>query len=395
MSELLAIKTQLDEMGRTWEQFKKENDQRLSDLSKKGGTDPLLTEKVEKMNSGIDQIADRLEKLEALRASVKEVQEIQENKAASQAFNTFLRKGEHRLTEMELKALTVQVDSEGGYTVRPEVAAQVSKKIFESSPMRQLASVMVVGSDEYQEIVDYSEPDAGWVDEIESRSETTASSLKAVSIPVHELHASPRATQKLLDDSSIDMEAWHSDKVAEKMARKEATAFVTGTGVKQPKGIMSYTAGDGFNLVQQVVSGSAAAITADGFHSVQNALFEAFQANAVWLMNRATASSARKLKAATTGEYLWGYGEQLNAGFQQFLLGKPVYFAADVAVEGAGNLVAAYGDFKQAYLIVEKPGMRVLRDAYTAKPYVVFYTTKRVGGGVRQFQAFKIMKCST
>lgn len=396
--EIQELKQSLDQLGRDWEQFKKDNDSRLKAVESKGVADPILVEKLDKMNAGMDAVSKRLEKIEALpRVPVAEGQPDQQAKAKAAAeikaaANHWYRKGQ---IPSECKALTEHIDSEGGFLVRPEISEAINLKVFETSPIMQLADVMDIGSNEYQEPADWSEPDAGWVGETETRTETTASTLKLLSVPVHEIYAEPRATQRLLDDGFVDVEAWHSLKVAEKITRTINTACVSGNGVSKPKGFLSYASGDDYDKIEQVVSGSASLLTSDGLISLQASLFEDFQPNATWLMRRATVAAVRQLKAATTGEYLWGYTQQLNAPFQQTLLGKPVMFASDMPAVAANALAVAYGDFRRGYLIVRRPGIRVLRDNLTVKGFVKFYTTVRIGGGVRHFQAIKLQKVST
>jgi HK97 family phage major capsid protein len=388
--EVTEIKKSLDTLGNDWAEFKRTNDARLKEIEKKGVADPLHQEKLDKVNKSMDDAFARLEKIEALKNShvpdIKEAKTAQE-KEEKAAVNAWFKKG----TEISTKSLTEGVNSEGGYVVRPEFSDLIVSKIFESSPIRQLATVQSISGSSYQEAASYTEADAGWVAEIAARPVTTAVTFDQLNIPLYEVFAMPQATQRLLDDSYVNIEQWHAEKVAEKLARMEATAFVSGDGVNKPTGILSYANGLAYGQVEQVNSGNAALLTADGLISLQASLFEAFQANAVFLMKRATVAAVRQLKTST-GEYLWGYAGQLNNPMGMSLLGKPVMFADDVPAVAANALSVIYGDIRQGYMVVENPGIRVLRDAYTAKPYVLFYTTKRVGGEVRNFQAIKIQK---
>lgn len=321
------------------------------------------------------------------------------------AFNEFCRTDDKlyfdqylkRQDDPEVKALSVNSDPAGGYLVMPEMGGVVETKVFESSPLRQIATVTSVGStDRYEVVVDFNEAGAGWVGETASRGETTTPDLGMVTIPVNEIYANPKATQKILDDASMDMEAWLAQKVADQFTRTEATAFVTGNGVMKPKGIMSYDAGTTISShqVQQVNLGSTSAFTYAGFVDVQNALKEAYQPNAVWLYRRASNASAMKILDGE-GRPIFNMNYDKNVGLTPTLLGKPVYFAADVAAISSAALSLAYGDFKRAYQIVDRQGVRVLRDPYSSKPYVQFYTTKRVGGGVVNFEAYIVGKSST
>ncbi len=217
--------------------------------------------------------------------------------------------------------------------------------------------------------------------------------MKKIVIPVHELYANPLASQKLLDDGNINVEAWIASKVSEKFARAEATAFVQGNGVGQPRGFMTYAAGTSFGTIEQVITGDADQLTADGLITLLYSLKAPYRANASFLMKRLSVAAVRKFKDAGTGTYLWQ--PSLQMGQPDLLLGRPLYDAEDIAAEGANALAAVCGDFKSGYQIVDRFGIRVLRDPYSNKPYVAFYTTKRVGGDVKNFEAIKINKCST
>lgn len=409
------IKEGFDKLKSTFEDYKNENNERLEKLEKSRGTadkDEILA----KMDADIEKFEKRMEeKLDELKAAANrsgsnhddEKKEAEEKKAAyKSAIVNYMRKGEQRLTAEEMKlleevkeekALSRSSDPDGGYTVREEVAAEMSKRIYETSKMRQLASVQTISSDCYEVFADWDEPGSGWESEQSSQSETDSAKLNKIKIPVHVLRAEPKATQQILEDSAIDIEAWHQERVSKKFARDEETAFFTGNGVDRPKGILSYdsTTTNEFNKVEQftaVASGSGALDDADDLIDLQGKLFEEFQANAKWLMKRTTAAAVRKLQDGQ-GMYLWNYNTvgTLNE-IGPVLLDKPVVFSNDMAAVAADALAVAYGDFAMGYQIVDRVGISVLRDPYTAKPFVKFYTRKRVGGGVKQFQAIKILK---
>lgn len=295
--------------------------------------------------------------------------------------------------EPELKALSVNSDPSGGYLTMPEMGGVIQARVFETSPMRQLATVTTIGSDTYEVILDNDEASSGWVGEAAPRPNTNTPGLGKLTIVVNELYANPKATQKILDDAGIDLEAWLAQKVADKFARDEATAFISGNGVNKPKGILSYSSGTDINSqqVQQVNSGSAGAFTYDGLVDLQNSLKEPYQTNAVFLIQRATNASLLKIKDGESRP-IFNMTFDKNAGLQPTIMGKPVYFAADMPSVASAALAAAYGDIRSAYQIVDRTGIRVLRDPYTDKPNIAFYTTKRVGGGLVNFEAIKLQK---
>ena len=402
MDLIAELKKVGEEIKKDFENFKSENDKRIQTLEKGRGVADF-EEKLAKNNSNIETLEKKLEDIQvALKRKGGEQTEVSDCK---DVVSSYLRKG--RVSEAQLadytkhlelvgagyKGLSVDSEADGGFLVRPSVSSVITKKIFESSPVRQVASAETISSDRWEEVYDNDEPDAGWVGERESRSETGSNQFNMIAIPVHEMYAEPRITQKLLDDAAVDVESWHQGKVAEKMARLEATAFVLGTGVKQPRGFLTYDAGTGFNQIEQVNSGNASAFTADGLISLQNSLLEAFQMNASWMMKRSSAGAVRKLKS-TDGAYLWNVDPvgELNGAPVFSLLGKPLRYADDMPAAAANALAAVYGDFSQGYKIIDRIGIRVLRDSLTLKGYVKFYTCKRVGGGVRQYQALKIQK---
>jgi HK97 family phage major capsid protein len=297
--------------------------------------------------------------------------------------------------EPELKALSVGVDSSGGYLVIPEFGGVITTKVFESSPIRQLASVTTIGTDSYEVVVDYDEAGVGWVSETGSRSTTTTPTIGKVSIPVHELYANPKATQKVLEDPSMDMESWLMGKVADGFARAEATAFVTGIGVGKPRGFLTYTAGSTLSSgqIEQVNSGSTTAFKYAGVVNLQNALKEEYQSNAVFITKRASNALLMQILDGE-GRPIFNMMYDKNVGLRPTIMGKEVYFGNDMPTVESAALSLAYGDFKRAYQIVDRKGVTVLRDPFSDKPYVSFYTTKRVGGGVINFEAIKLQKMS-
>jgi len=393
----MEIKEQLDKLGTAFEEFKKTNDLRLKEISEKGQASSATETKLAKVESDIEKLEKSIEKMTAaLNRTAQESTETKEkgNAKYKAAMQEFMRKGTPINPEVfpqEYKDMSVQVDQDGGFLVSPEMASEIETKVFESSPIRQLASQQNISTDSLEILQDLDEAGSGWVGETQTRSNTDTPQFNKIVIPVHELYALPKATQKLLDDAAINLEAWLGAKVSEKFQRDEATAFVSGNGVMKPKGILNYGAGDGFGLVQRQETATNSAITADVLIDTQSLLKEAYQNNASWLMNRLMVGYVRKLKDGISGNYLWQPG--LMQGQPNQLLGRPVYFAADLP----SSVVAAtdtfiYGDIRAGYQVVDRIGIRVLRDPYTSKGSVLFYTTKRVGGGVKNFEAIKVLK---
>lgn len=292
----------------------------------------------------------------------------------------------------EAKSMSVGSDPDGGYFVSPVMSPRILSVIIESSPIRQLATVETIGSDAIEYPVDDAEAGAGWVGETESRTETSTPTVGVQRIPVHEMYAEPRATQKLLEDASVNIEEWLGNKIGEKFARLESSAFVTGNGIKKPRGFLTYGNGTARGQIEQVISGHATQITADGLIKLLVSLKEPYAAGAAFLMRRATVGDILVLKDSS-GRYLWS-PTVVEEGKPSVLLGAPVHHAADMPAVAASALAVAYGNFKVGYTIVDRLGISVLRDPLTAKPFVKFYTRKRVGGDVTNFEALKLQVIS-
>lgn len=410
-----------------FEEFKRANDARLAEIEKKGSADPLLEEKLRRIDADLDRaqkVAD-----EAALAAKRQSRVVTDEKgdridldakaadwagmlarrrgetvpafdaagldSYKAAFDRFLRKGEEVMSVDERKALSVGTDPDGGYVVNPDLSGRIVMKVFESSPMRAYASIQVISSDALEGLFDLDEAASGWVGETDSRAETNTPQLGKWRIPTHELYAKPKATQKLLDDASINMEAWLASKVAEKFARDEANAFVVGNGSNKPRGFLTYSSGTTLpGTIEQFPTGSSGAYAAapNGGDVLINALYglkAQYRANATWFMNRATLTATRKVKDSD-GAYLWSPG--IAAGQPATLLGYPVASFEDMPDPASNSLSVAVGDMREAYQIVDRLGIRTLRDPYSAKPYVEFYTTKRVGGDVVNFEAIKLVR---
>lgn len=391
------ITERVSQLGNAWEQFKQVNDQRLGELERKGHADPLYMEHLSKISEAMDTTKNRMERMETA-FSRPELGVEGETKMASpyvseykRAFEGYLRKGlDAGLERLQTKALSVGSDPDGGYLVTPSMTQKIIQAVFETSPMRELASVETISTDSLDIIDDHNDVSSGWTSETASISETNTAQIAKRNIPTFALYAQPKATQKLIDDAAIDIEAWLAEKIADNFSRKENTAFISGDGVSQPRGILSYTAGTTWGTIEQVASGTSATITPDGLIKIYYALKDTYSKNATFLMNRTSVQAVRLLKEATTNQYLWQPG--LTLGQPDTLMGVPVAMATDMPVAAANSLSVAVGDFKSAYQIVDRQGIQVLRDPFTEKPYVKFYTTKRVGGDVINFDAIKLLK---
>ncbi|MEM9577235.1 MAG: phage major capsid protein [Pseudomonadota bacterium] len=312
------------------------------------------------------------------------------------AFNAYLRSGDDdglRGLEIDVKSLSTAVNSDGGYLVDPQTSDTVSAVLKSSASLRSIASVVNVEATSYDVLVDHTDVGAGWATETGSLTETDTPQIDRITIPLHELSALPKASQRLLDDSAFDIEGWLANRIADKFARAEAAAFVSGDGVDKPKGILDHTSVDNaiwsWGNIGYVPSGLDGDVTPDAVIDVVYALGAQYRANATFVMNSKTAGVIRKLKDAD-GRFLWSDG--LAAAEPARLMGYPVLIAEDMPDPDTGSDSIAFGDFSAGYTIAERPDLRVLRDPFSAKPHVLFYATKRVGGDVSDFAAIKLLK---
>jgi len=390
---ITEVASKVEALGSAWEQFKQKNDETLNELKKKGTVDPLNKETLDRINTAIDEAKSRLDKVETAASrpnAAAEGKEKADEAEHKRAFNGYLRKGiDAGLADIQVKTMSVGSDPDGGYLVTPTMSNQIITKVFETSPLRQLATIETITSDSLDIIDDHDEASVETVSETGTRNTTNTPIIAKRNIPVHEISAMPKATQKLLDDAGINIEAWLSAKVADKIGRTENTYFISGNGVGKPRGILNYAAGTSWGQIQQVSSGVSGAFVADTLIDLVYSLKTPYANGAAFLMTRASEGKVRQLKDGS-GRYLWE--PSLAAGKPGMLLGYELYQAADMEEVGASSLSAAFGNFKQGYTIVDRRGITILRDPFTDKPFVKFYTTKRVGGDVTNFEAIKIYK---
>lgn len=316
------------------------------------------------------------------------------------AFAAYLRSGDDdalRGLDMEGKALATTIAADGGYLVDPQTADRIQGTLSSTASIRAIANVVNVDATSYDVLVDHSELGAGWATETSTVTETDTPQIERISIPLHELSALPKASQRLLDDSAFDIEGWLAGRIADKFARSEAGAFINGDGVDKPKGILTYPAADNdawaWGNLGYVASGTAGGITrADAIVDLVYALGAEYRANGTFVMNSKTAGHVRKLKD-NDGRFVWVDG--LAVGEPARLMGYRVLIAEDMPDIADDSYGIAFGDFNAGYTVAERPDLRVLRDPFSAKPHVLFYATKRVGGAVSDFAAIKLLKFAT
>jgi len=351
--------------------------------------DVVTRDKLDKVNATVGELQAALDETNAKLASAATSSDgaILKDPEYTQAFALHVRKGDVQA------ALNKGADAEGGYVTPTEWDRTITDKLIEVSPMRQICRVQTISTGSFSKLFNLRGTASGWVGETTARPETATATFGSLTYRVGEIYANPAATQQLLDDALVNLEAWLAGEVQTEFAYQENLAFVSGSGANnRPNGILTYITGGAnaaahpFGAILATNSGAAAALTSDGIVNLVHSLPSAFTAGARFIMNRSTMNAVRLLKDGDSN-YLWQPSYQ--AGAPATLLGYGMTEVPAMPDIGAGAKPILFGDFDQAYLIVDSVGTRVLRDPYTNKPYVQFYTTKRVGGGLLNPEAVK------
>lgn len=383
-----------DELMRAFEEFKAANDARLEAIERNRG-DVLLEEKVDRIDKALAEQKSLIERaaLAGRRPGLAAEPAVSEHKSAWQAY---LRRGDATaLMQFEAKALSVGSEPDGGYVAPPELDRMIESRLKQVSPMRAIASVRTTSANVFKKPVSLTAAGTGWVAETGARPQTATPTLSVIDFPTAELYANLAATQTLLDDAFVNLEEWIASEVEEAFAGQERAAFISGDGADKPKGFLDYTLvaeashawGQIGYIATGVDGGFAASNPVDKLIDLIYTPKTQFRQNARFVMNRKTVSAVRKLKDGD-GAYVWEPNEAGGAS----LLGYPITEIEDMPDIATDAPAIAFGDFARGYLIVDRAGVRVLRDPYSAKPYVLFYVTKRVGGGVQNFDAIKVLK---
>lgn len=435
----MDIKNLIEEGNKAYHEFKQYVERRLDEIDKRGEPSAETEQTLANINARMDQVLDDIKNFQDQRERIDELEAALNRGGLGDGgggrsgfdaeqvsrFNALLANEVHRGREQGVDAkqisdykaallqyarmgnstpesiraeLNVGSDPEGGYWVTPDMEGRIIQYLYDSSMVRQAASVETIGTESLTGDYDLDEVGFGWVGESDSRGETSTPELGEWEIFAHEMYAMPQATQKMLDDSMRDVEAWLTDKIQRRFRRAEETAFVNGNGVKKPRGFLTYTAStneptaDNFQRIQKVATGASGDFNgtdpANIFIDVQAKLKRAYRSNARWAMNRATMAEVRKLQDGQ-GDYLL-IPDFANPGAQQ-ILGDPVEAWDDMPDIAAGSLSIAYADWAETYTIVDRVGIRLLRDPYTTKGKVKFYATRRVGGSVVNFDSIKLI----
>jgi len=392
-----------EDFARAFESFRETNDDRLGQIENRLSADVLTDEKLARIDRTLDQTKARLDQLalKAKRPSLSERSDQESDPAVSAhkgAFEAYMRTGDAQgLKRLEEKALSSGSGPDGGYLVPVPQERELLRRMALISPIRALATVREISGNQLKKAFSTTGPASGWVNETAARPQTNSQVLADLTFPAMELYAMPSATQTLLDDGAISIEDWIADEVETVFAEKEGQAFIAGDGVDKPRGLLAYSnvaqSSWTWGSVGYLATGASGAFPAanpsDILIDLAYAVKAPYRQNGAFLMSRSTQATVRKFKDAQ-GNYLWQ--PPIALGQSATFMNFPIVESEDMPSVGANSLAVAFGDFKRAYLVVDRMGVRVLRDPYTAKPYVLFYTTKRVGGGVQDFDAFKLLK---
>lgn len=394
---MTEIKSVLEEQAKAFHALKQTVEAHEEAL-KHGGSSAEFEAKLAKINAHYDELKAAQKAIEAAISRQAPAASAPVADETRQAFVKFLRKGEPY--PAETKGLAVNPNDDGGYLVPSAVQGAIVERMFDISPIRAIANVVSISGNALEGAVDYGQANVAWLDELSDNSDSATPSLKKYRIEVNRMAASPRATQVLLEDAAVDVEAWLAGKLARDFAQAEGTAFVSGSGVGRPRGFTSYTtaatadASRAWGQLEHVGTGSSGSFGtapngSDKLIDLVHALKATYRNGAVFVMNKKTAGAVRQLKA--NSEYIWL--PSMSEGQPDRLLGYPVVEAEDMAdYSTASALAIAFGNFREGYTIVDRTGLSILRNPYQAPPEVIFNAVKRVGGGVVNFEAIKFLK---
>lgn len=394
-----------DEFMTSFTAFREANDERLKQVEKHIGGDVLISEKVERINRALDDQKQALDHMVLKQARPSLSGQNASGYSANHiehkhAFDTYVRRGdETTLRSLEAKAHSYGSGPDGGYLVPSELETEIGRRLSVLSPIRGISSVRQVSGAVLKKPFSVSGPAVGWVGETDARPQTASAKLAELQFSTMEIYAMPAATSSLLDDAAVDVEQWISAEVETAFAEQEGQAFVKGDGVNKPRGFLNYDSVSEtlwqWGKLGHVATGTAGGLPAtdpsDVLIELIYALKAGYRQNAHFVMNRKSQATLRKLKDKD-GNYLWQ--PPATIGDKASFMGFGLVEAEDMPDIATDKTAIAFGDFARGYLVVDRVGIRILRDPYSAKPYVLFYTTKRVGGGIQDFDAIKLLKFS-
>lgn len=388
-------KAMVAEIQKAFAEYKATNDEKL----KSKADDSIVSEKLAKLDTVIDGFQATIDELNAkIAAGPAPGAQGPRDPEYTGEFEAYFSRGVESKRLDEVRAAATKTDGEGGFLAPIEWDRTIVSALKQVSPLRQYASVISISGAGFSKLINDGNTGSGWVGETAARPATGTPGLAKLDFPLGELYANPAASQGLIDDAEVNIEEWLANEVRTEFARQEGIAFLSGDGTNKPHGILTYVTGAAnaarhpLGAIAVINSGAAAAVTADGVLDLIYDLPEEFETNARLFMNRRVAGSLRKLKDGQ-GQYLWQ--PSLAEGQPATFSGEPIVHLPAMPAVAAGNIAMLYGDMSETYQVIDRIGVRVLRDPYTNKPFVHFYTTKRVGGGVKNPQSMRALKIGT
>ncbi|MGB6119245.1 MAG: phage major capsid protein [Mesorhizobium sp.] len=389
------------EFMNSFEAFREANDQRLGQIERRCSEDVVTAEKVDRISRALDEQKRTMDQLVLKRVRPALGRDVTVGDIEhKEAFEAYVRRGDERaMQSFDQKAMSIGSGPDGGYLVPAETETAIGRRLSALSPIRSIASVRQVSASVLKKPFQRSGPASGWVAETAARTQTSSPILDELQFATMELYAMPAATATLLEDAVVDLDEWVASEVETAFAEQEGLAFVSGDGSAKPRGFLNYDTvaenswawGKLGHIATGVDGAFAASAAPDVLIETIYALKAGYRQNASWVMNRKVQAAIRKLKDED-GNYVWQ--PPSTVGERAMLMGFPLVEAENMPNIAEDATPIAFGDFGRGYLIVDRTGVRVLRDPYSAKPYVLFYTTKRVGGGVQDFDAIKLVKFS-
>lgn len=430
----VATKDDVRSIMSAFEEFKTTNDAKLAEIAAKGAADPLLVEKLGKIETALDAAEKANQKLTAeiltvrneAKSSVDAIEvklnrlglgvtaksglmylPAEERRAKilvkanewARAVHVATTKGLANCSEAQIgvieevkaeyKALNLTDDAAGGYLAPVEFVAEILKTVVLISPVRSLARIRQTANKSLRIPRRTALLSATWEDEEQTVSPATGLQYGLIEVFTKSLRAIVDISNDLLEDAAFDMGAEILAEVSEQFAVAEGAAFVNGVGPGQPQGFLKSN-----DVTSQAThSGNATALTADGFISLFHAIKTAYARNGVWTMNRQTVGQARQLKDAV-GQYLFMMG--LPNGTPNTFLGAPYVEVPDMPAVAAAAYPVAFGDFNRGYSLVDRLEMQMIRDIYTQAPSnnIRYLFRKRLGGQVTMAEAIQPMVIS-
>lgn len=398
------IRELIEQQGKAFEEFRKSNDERLAALEKDEARSELeektdrINDELGRLSAAVDELAKKANRPGAPGAEGDEALQA-EHKSA---WIKWVRKGDDAgLADIERKAMNVGTPADGGYAVPIQQDRDIMRLLTDLSPMRQVCRVMTVGTEDYRKLVNLGGTASGWVGETDARPATAGPTLAQLKPSFGELYANPEVTQKALDDIFFNVEGELSQDISESFAVLEGKAFLSGTGTNQPVGLLTAKtsaeadSARAFGTVQHIATGVAdnfpAKDPADILIDLIYSMKAGYRTGAQFMVNSMTLAAMRKWKDGD-GNYIWQ--PAMQNGQPGSIFGYGYVTNEDMPSAGAGAIPVVFGNFQQAYVIFDRMGIRSLRDPYTNKPFVGFYTTKRVGSMIANTQAVKFLKCA-